>query len=81
MKMDYLCQHEVLHPKLLMQPITISSLRLTNPNDQNFIRKLLPDGVASVNDILLALSKRLCSYYGRYGYSYKTTNEEKEPVL
>jgi hypothetical protein len=57
MKMDYLCQQEVLHPKLLMQPITISSLMLTNPNDQNFIRKLLPDGVASVSDILLALRK------------------------
>lgn len=45
MKMDYLCQQEVLHPKLLMQPITISSLRLTNPYEQNFIRKLLPEGV------------------------------------
>lgn len=49
---------------ILSQCSNFVALRLTNPNDQNFIRKLLPDGVASISDILPSLSKGQCLIVG-----------------
>lgn len=49
---------------ILSQCNNFVALRLTNPNDQNFIKKLLPDGVASISDILPSLSKGQCLIVG-----------------
>lgn len=40
------------------------ALRLTNPNDQNFIKNLLPDSISSLSDILPSLGKGQCLIVG-----------------
>ncbi|MCM3202905.1 ATP-binding protein [Paenibacillus illinoisensis] len=49
---------------ILAQCNNFVALRLTNPNDQNFVKRLLPDSIASISDVLPSLGKGQCLLVG-----------------
>jgi DNA helicase HerA-like ATPase len=49
---------------ILSQCNNFVALRLTNPTDQNFVKRLLPDSIASISDILPSLGKGQCLLVG-----------------
>ncbi|MET1173927.1 MULTISPECIES: ATP-binding protein [Paenibacillus] len=49
---------------ILSQCNNFVALRLTNPNDQNYVKRLLPDSIASISDILPSLGKGQCLLVG-----------------